>query len=161
MKNATSRTCTYFKQPSMHLDQRRSRRIIDYLPIEVHAAGKKNARCVAGPFSGRIIDISHHGACLLMTQVLRNGFHVFYSTRENNSLLLQLTIDRPPDLDRCTLSAYPVWIDFFQRQQIKAFKMGIEFTEDAERDRVQQLREALHRNQQERAKWWLDHSGIG
>ena len=145
----------------MHLDQRRSRRIIDYLPIEVHATGKKNARCVAGPFSGRIIDFSHHGACLLMTQVLRNGFHVFYSTRENNSLLLQLTIDRPPDLDRCTLSAYPVWIDFFQRQQIKAFKMGIEFTGDAERDRVQQLREALHRNQQERAKWWLDHSGIG
>ncbi|MBM9537980.1 PilZ domain-containing protein [Desulfobulbus alkaliphilus] len=145
----------------MHEDQRRSRRIIDYLPIEVHAADSRSGRCIAGPFAGRIIDISLHGACLLMTQVLRNSFHIFHSTRENNSLLLQLTTDYLPELDQCMFTAIPIWIDLFQRQQIKAFKMGVEFTGNPDGDRMRQLQLTLHKHQEERGQWWLDHSRIG
>jgi len=144
----------------MNVDQRRSPRIIDYLPLEVHAVGRKSGRCLAGPFSGRIIDISLHGACLLMTQILHKGFHIFHSTRENSGLMLQLTIDHPPDLNRCILTATPVWMDFFQRQQIRAFQMGIEFNEDPDGSQMRELREALHRNREERARWWVDHSRI-
>ena len=144
----------------MNADQRRSQRIIDYLPLEVYAVGRKSGRCLAGPFSGRIIDISLHGACLLMTQVLHNGFHIFHSTQKNSDLLLQLTIDQPPDLNRCILTATPVWLDLFQRQQIRAFKMGIEFTDTPDGMQMRELQEALHRNRKERARWWVDHSGI-
>lgn len=144
----------------MNADQRRSQRIIDYLPLEVYAVGRKSSRCLAGPFSGRIIDISLHGACLLMTQVLHNGFHIFHSTRKNSGLLLQLTIDRPPDLNRCILTATPVWLDSFQRQQIRAFKMGIEFIDTPDGMQIRELQEALHKNQEKRARWWMDHSGI-
>ncbi|RUM36473.1 MAG: hypothetical protein DSY57_05540, partial [Desulfobulbus sp.] len=81
----------------MITELRRSKRVTDYLPILVNAKNEATGRRLAGPFSGRIIDISEHGACLLMTQVMQNTYHVFHSTREEDSRVLQLTINVPPE----------------------------------------------------------------
>src|SRR5674476_652706 len=88
-------------QASMSIEHRRSERIIDYLPLEVHAVSGSDGQPIAGPFSGSIIDISAHGACLLMPQVFHNGFHLFYSTRDTSNTVLQLTINHPPDIINC------------------------------------------------------------
>ena len=141
----------------MSVEQRKSERIIDYLPIEVHAVGERDGQPIAGPFSGRIIDISSHGACLLMTQVFHDGFHIFHSTRDTSNTLLQLTINHPPDLNNCILTALPIWLDLFRQQEIRAFKMGIEFTESPEMSRMKELQKALQVNQNKRASWWLKH----
>jgi len=87
----------------MTIENRRSERIIDFLPLEVHVVDLNNGQVIAGPFSGRIIDISAHGACLLMTQIMHDGFHVFHSTRDADNTALRLTIDQPPDIDPCSL----------------------------------------------------------
>jgi len=141
----------------MSVEHRRSTRIIDYLPLEVHAVDGKGGPALAGPFSGRIIDISSHGACLLMSQVFRNGFHIFHSTREINETLLQLTINHPPDIDPYVLTAVPVWLDLFRQQEIRAFKMGIEFTENPEANQMNELLKILHENQGTRGGWWMRH----
>jgi hypothetical protein len=144
----------------MSVEYRRSKRIIDYLPLEVHAVQGQDNQPIAGPFSGRIIDISTHGACLLMTQVFHNGFHIFHSTRDTSDAFLQLTINHPPDLNDLRLTAVPVWLDLFRQQEIRAFKMGIEFTENPEARQMQELRKALQKNQGTRAGWWLAHCKI-
>lgn len=144
----------------MNIEHRRSKRILDYLPLEVHALAAQGGPPIAGPFSGRIIDISRHGACLLMTQVFRNNFHIFHSTRESSETLLQLTINHPPDLNHCVLTAVPIWLNLFRQQEIRAFTMGIEFTENSEGSQMKEVLKALQHNQENRGSWWREHCKI-
>ncbi len=141
----------------MSADSRRSPRLSDYLPLEVQVVHQDDNILVAGPFAGRIIDISHHGACLLMSQVMQNTFHVFHSTRENDSTLLELCISLPPDLDQFHLNARPIWFDLFDQGEIRAFKMGVEFTENTDKARMRELQKAIRINQPHRASWWQLH----
>ena len=104
----------------MDFETRRSQRILDYLPLEVRVVGKQDSRILAAPFSGRIIVLSAHGACLLMSQVMHNNFHVFHSTREVDDCVLQLMIDHPPDLNQCMLLAQPVWVGLGRQEEIRA-----------------------------------------
>jgi len=144
----------------MTIEHRRSERIVDFLPLEVHVINRQDDQILAGPFSGRIIDISPHGACLLMTQIMQDSFHVFHSTRDTADAVLRLTIDHPPDIGPCTLAARPVWLDVFRQQEIRAFKMGVEFTEDPEKKQMRELQAALRPNQEQRGRWWQRHCRV-
>lgn len=142
----------------MITELRRSKRVTDYLPILVNAKNEATGRRLAGPFSGRIIDISEHGACLLMTQVMQNTYHVFHSTREEDSRVLQLTINVPPENVPFSITAHPVWLDLFRRDQIRAFKMGIEFLENPGDEQMKKLRKAIELQQKKRGDWWTSHT---
>lgn len=141
----------------MSVEHRRSNRIADYFPLVVHSVAGSDGPVIAGPFSGRIIDISSHGACLLMTQIFRDGFHLFHTTRDTEGALLQLTIEHPPEITHYLLTALPVWLGLFRQDEIRAFKMGIEFTENPEKAQMKALRQVLEKNQEERGGWWLKH----
>jgi len=142
----------------MITEMRRSKRVADYLPLVVTAKNGATGQVLAGPFSGRIIDISEHGACLLMTQVMQNGFHVFHSTRENDSWLLQLTMTIPPDRVTFTIGARPIWMDIFRQDQVRAFKMGVEFLAHPQGEQMKRLRQAMRIQQRQRSHWWLSHT---
>ncbi len=141
----------------MTIEYRRSPRKIDYLPLEVAVVRTNSGKHIAGPFSGRIIDISRHGACLLMSQMIRNGFHLYYSTRETADALVQLTINMLPESGSFTLKALPVWMATFNQQEIRAFKMGVDFTENPEEHSMKELQRAILENQERRAQWWKNH----
>jgi len=145
----------------MITELRRSKRIAEYLPILINAKDRASGSVLAGPFSGRIIDISDHGACLLMTQIMRDSYHVFHSTREKESRFLQLLVNVPPDNLPFSISARPVWMDRFLREEIRVFTMGIEFLTNPEGKLMQQLREAMRIQQHKRGEWWktLTYSG--
>ena len=138
----------------MTVEHRRSARITDFLPLEVHVLKKDNAQVLAGPFAGRIIDISRHGACLLMSQVFRDGFHLFHTTRDNDAALLRLTFNQPPDLAGLSLIAVPIWMDLYRLREISAFKMGVNFLENPEAQQMKELQRTIRENQQQRANWW-------
>ncbi len=142
----------------MITELRASKRYIDYLPIRVSARDGVNGKIVAGPLSGRIIDISTTGACLLMTQIMSNSYHIFHSTRENDSLSLQLQINLPPDIVDCTISARPIWMNLFRQDEIRAFKMGVEFLTNPEGKQIKQLMLAMARQQKKRADWWASQT---
>lgn len=139
------------------IDQRRSERIVDFLPLEIHAIELTSDEVLAGPFSARIIDISTHGACLLVTQVLLNGFHVFYTTRESDDTVLRLSIDETSEVGLHVLTARPIWMDTFRQGEIRAFKMGVEFTENLGKAQMRDVQTALSINQGQRARWWQKH----
>jgi len=141
----------------MSVDARRSPRLDDYLPLEVYLVQAPNEHPISGPFAARIIDISLHGACLLMSQVIHNNLHVFHATQESKTRLLQLRINLPPDLEQCQLHARPVWFDLFRSGDIRAFKMGVEFIEGPDKEKMRELHTALRKDQPQRARWWQTH----
>ncbi len=142
----------------MITELRRSRRITDYLPIVVNVKNGTDGTLLSGPFSGRIIDISDNGAGLLMSQVMKDSFHVFYSTRDNDSWMLQLTMNIPPDNLSFSIAARPIWLDVFRKDQIKAFKMGVDFMTNPEGNQMKKLQKAVRIQQQKRAQWWSSHT---
>ncbi len=113
---------------------------------------------MAGPFSSRIIDISATGACLLISQVMLNGYHVFHSTREDDSLFLQLTFNLPPDIIDLSIAARPVWMNLYRQDEIRAFKMGVEFMTNPDGKQMKQLLNALTKKQKKRAAWWSENT---
>ncbi len=138
----------------MITELRVAKRHIDYLPIRVTAKNGVSGKTVAGPLSGRIIDISTTGACLLMTQVMSSSYHIFHSTREDDSFFLELLINLPPDITDLALAARPIWMNLYHQDEIRAFKMGVEFLANPEGKQVKQLMSALARQQKKRAAWW-------
>lgn len=143
----------------MDSNLRRSKRKIDYLPIVVNGVDSDKDEIIAGPFSGRIIDISANGACLLMTQVMRNNYHIFHSTREKNSNQLQLNIAIPPEIATpIVINAFPIWLSIFRKNEISAFKMGIEFILSPEDQQMKKLQQAMLHHQKKRGNWWTESS---
>ncbi|MDW7773142.1 MAG: PilZ domain-containing protein [Desulfobulbaceae bacterium] len=138
----------------MNTELRRSKRYADFLPISVTAMSGISNSIIAGPFSGRIIDISKNGACLLMTQVLMKTYHIYHSTRENDSSFLQLHINLPPDLNDFVIPARPVWISPFDIEEIKAFKMGVDFMINPDGEQMGRLEKVMMQKQKERDELW-------
>ncbi len=134
--------------------KRKSERAEDYLPISVYIYDEENERQVAGPFSGRIIDISRHGAGIMMTQVLLNKMHVFHSTRNQPELSLLLHIPTPPDNIVFTIPATAKRLEYFNLKNLAAFKLGVEFKIPPDSEKMHRLHKAIKQQQEERAKWW-------
>jgi len=111
-------------------EARRSTRYPDFVPVSVFVLQKGENKVLAGPYPGTIIDICSYGACLLMSRVIRDTFHVFHSTRKNKSAYLQVKIESHPLLAGKRVYARPVWLNTFQREDFQERMIGIEFLAD-------------------------------
>jgi len=127
----------------MTLEARRSKRYNRFLPIGVIALDTINKETIAGPFPGRIINISRHGACLLMSRVIANSFHLFHSIKENENSCIQLTINIQPEIINCTIPGNPLWMDIFREGDIRAFKIGVEFIGEADNEEMLHLEQVV------------------
>lgn len=122
---------------------RESNRYNRFLPISVQALDCCTKDIIAGPYPGRIINISRHGACLLLSQMVLNSFHMYHSIKESDTLCLELKINIQPEVINCRISGQPVWMNSFHEGDIHAFKMGIRFTSDPEAPEIMQLEEIV------------------
>lgn len=111
----------------MSSELRKSNRHTDFIPVSVFVKTKNSNDVLAGPFSGTIVDICNYGACLLMSQVSLDSFHIFHSTRQENSAYLYLRINLPHLLESINISAKPIWLNSFQREDFQERMIGIEF----------------------------------
>ena len=127
----------------MNSDMRRSKRYNDFIAINVVAQNGVNGSRVAGPFSGRIINISRHGACLLMSLGVLESYEVYSKTYQNDSSYLEIQGSIPPDLEKFRLTARPVWTDPFIMDDIRAFKMGVEFMVNPDGEQMNCIIEAV------------------
>lgn len=127
----------------MNTELRRSKRYADFLPISVSVRKNDNGSQVAGPFSARIVDLSSHGACLLLTQVMMQSFHIFHSTREDDltDLVLHINIQSRPDT--IEILAQPVWLNAAKLDDIKVFKMGVDFVNNLDDDLLQSINKII------------------
>ncbi|GAB4343996.1 MAG: hypothetical protein Kow0089_20200 [Desulfobulbaceae bacterium] len=116
----------------MNMEMRRSRRHNDFIAISVEARSNAGKERLAGPFAGRIINISKYGACLLMSLGVLESYDVYRSTCRNNSRHLEIQGPFPSGTTTFTLHGRPVWMDPFMLDDLRAFKMGVEFLTEAD-----------------------------
>jgi hypothetical protein len=93
----------------------------------------------AGPFSGRIINISRHGACLLMSLGDLDAYQVYSSTRKNDSSYIDIHGCIETEADKFNLPARPVWADPIIMDDIRAFKMGVEFMVNPDSEKMDNI----------------------
>ena len=136
----------YYRLIMLSKLQPTKRIITDYIPIEVTAQNEITGKLTAGPFAARIINISAAGSCLLMDQVMIRGYHIFHSTREDDARFLQLTINLPPDIVDYTVAARPIWMNLFRQNDIRAFKMGVKFLINNDKQKIKHLLAAIIRH---------------
>ena len=111
----------------MNTELRRSKRYKDFLAISVIARNGVNGNKEVGPFAGRIINISKHGACLLMSLGVLESYNVYRLTCKNDSMHLEIQGSLPSHRSNFILSGNPVWMDPIVIDDIRAFKMGVDF----------------------------------
>ena len=129
----------------MNTELRRSPRYADFLPISISACRNDNSSQVAGPFSARILDLSNHGSCLLLTQVMMQSFHIFHSTRENDLIDLVLYIDLPAQTDTIEIPSKPIWLNATKLDDIKVFKMGVNFLDGIDEHLLRKINNMINK----------------
>ena len=127
----------------MNSEMRRSKRYNDFIPVSVQAQNGVNGKKEAGPFSGRIINISRHGACLLMSLGVLESYEVYSKTYQNDSSYLEIQGAIPTETEKFKLAARPVWTDPFIMDDMRAFKMGVEFMANPEGEQMNTIIEAV------------------
>lgn len=128
----------------MNVELRRSQRYADFLPISVSVRRSDENINVAGPFSARIVDLSNHGACLLLTQVMLQSFHIFHSTREDELSDLILHVDIPSEPKTIEILAQPVWLNATKLDDIKVFKMGVDFISNLDNNLLRTINKMIN-----------------
>lgn len=113
---------------------RRSHRYTDFLPISVFIRNKGDSSPIAGPLSARIIDVSNHGACLILTKIVVQSYHIFHSTKGNESILLALDIKLPSHENPVEILSHPVWMNTTSMDDIKVFKLGVDFIHEIDNE---------------------------
>ena len=110
----------------------------------------------SGPFAAHLLNVSNHGACLFLGQVMDQTFHVFHSTREDDALCLELCFTglageagEPP-----AIPARPVWFDVYREARVRGFKMGVEFLVSPDGSRVRTIKRLLAMEREKRTAWW-------
>jgi len=111
----------------MNTNLRRSQRFNDFIAISVIARNKTDGSKRIGPYSGRLINISRHGACILMSLGTLESYDVYRSTYDSNTMCLEIEGSALQEKKNFTLSGRPVWMDPFILDDLRAFKMGVEF----------------------------------
>ncbi len=100
-----------------------------FLPVTISVENVNTGAVLTDALTGHITNLTKHGACLFMEKIMMGSFHFFHSTKENDSLVLQLTITMPHEGECHTITARPLWFDIFRDEQRRGFKIGIEFTQ--------------------------------
>lgn len=114
----------------MNTNLRRSQRYNDFISVSVVVRNKITGNKEIGPYSGRLINISRHGACILMSLGTLESYNVYRSTCDTNSMFLEIEGSSEQEDNNFILSGRPLWVDPFIIDDLRAFKMGVEFNSE-------------------------------
>jgi hypothetical protein len=112
----------------MDLFNRLRQRISIEIPVDVFLQNKTTGKISSRHVNGTLINLSKVGACIIITKVILDGSHLFFTSleqAENNLFLKDISIND----DVSCLVATAVWMDICTYNQQPSFKMGIKFQE--------------------------------
>ena len=96
--------------------------------VGVRLQDNKKGELLPASCSGVIVNISQEGACLVLSKMLLEGRHLFFSTLNNEHHHLVLLIENPTLGDETfIISARSVWMDSCHYKEAPAFKIGLRF----------------------------------
>ena len=128
----------------MNSDLRRAKRYHDFIPVFVTAPKGMNTIRATGPFSGRIINISRFGGCLLIPFGVLDTYKVCNVSVRDASPFLEIQESVSLKNGHFKLPVRPVWTDPFIMDDLRAFKVGIEFLVNPEGGQINNIIESIH-----------------
>ena len=114
----------------MNTDLRRSKRFADFFPVTITAQNQSIESTFAEPYTARVINISRHGACLLLSMKTSDSSELLRSASSATNISIEIINSAQEPEQNMTLTGHPVWMDSFALDDLQAMKMGIEFTSD-------------------------------
>lgn len=111
----------------MNSDLRRSKRYNDFLPVWVITQNGISGEKDAGPFSGRVVNISRHGACLLLPLADLDSYEIYRKASRNDSSHIVIKGTYHAEMREWQITARPVWMDPVVEHGVRAYMMGVEF----------------------------------
>ena len=116
-------------ESGMHNEQRSSKRFPEFLPVEVSFKRQQGRKLSRQNITGRIINLSAKGACILMGKDQAghcNDFPVFTVEATDD---FQMHV-RGKNYDCPKISVRPVWHETIHLDGVKICKIGIQFLEN-------------------------------
>lgn len=108
---------------------RLSRMESDYR-VGVRLQDDNSGELLPGSCFGVITSISQGGACLVLSKMMLEGKHLFFSTLNNERYHLVLLVENPKLRDEIIqVPARSVWMDSCRYKDESAFKIGLCFHE--------------------------------
>lgn len=96
--------------------------------VGVRLQDNKSGELLPASCFGIMVNISQEGACLVLSKMLLEGRHLFFSTLNNEHHHLVLLIENPVLRDETfIISARSVWMDSCHHKEEPAFKIGLCF----------------------------------
>ena len=127
----------------MNSDLRRAKRYHDFIQVFVTAPYAMNSIRATSTFSGRIINISRYGGCLLMPFGVLDPYKVHNAGVRDTSPFLEIQGSVSLENGHFKLSARPVWTDPIIMDDLRAFKIGVEFLVNPEGEQMNSIIESI------------------
>ncbi len=119
----------------MALFSPRPLRIESEYRVEIRLQENGGGGFLPGICEGILVNVSREGACIVLSQMLLEGRHLFFSTLNSERYHLVLLIKNPQAGDECfEVPARSAWMDSCYYKDGPAFKIGVCF-----HDRQKQL----------------------
>ncbi len=98
--------------------------------VEIRLQNRGSGELLPGLCTGVMVNVSRGGAGLVLSQMLLEGRHLFFSTLNNDQYHLVLFIENPGSSDESfAIPARSVWMDSCRYRDEPAFNMGVCFHE--------------------------------
>jgi hypothetical protein len=123
----------------MSSDQRHEPRHREFIPVSVTALEHGSGRKLAGPLGGRLINISRHGACLLMSTPAATAEGLSTTSANGKDSLLEIRGTLPEGETPFTLAARAVWSTPMVVDDMHGLQMGVQFADQLEDGQLQAL----------------------
>lgn len=107
----------------------------------VLCSGSENT-VLAGPFQGLLKNVSKSGAGLLVSQVVAEPYHLFYTPRDDSSKILYLQVSFSEE-KQLAIPSFPIWMDCDHSIEETPFTMGIEFMTKPGDEQVKELNKLM------------------
>lgn len=95
---------------------------------------------LANSLPGELDDISVSGASLSVNHIRTGGYHLFYAAKDTKNPILYLESKPSDGCDESfSIPVQPVWFNCEGVEARTTFKMGVEFMENADSEKVRTL----------------------
>lgn len=139
-------------------EKRRVNRLGSEFPVNLTLRGGQGETVLVGPIKGILSNISSHGAGLTVPHVHFGNFHLVYSAQDqetSETLFIELfPSDHPEKV--ISLPVMPIWFDSVFMGQAMSFRIGVEFMDSPDDERIRLFDETIAEMRGSSGSWWSD-----
>lgn len=139
-------------------ENRRVSRVGGELFVNLTLRGGEEGPVLVGPVKGVLSNISSHGAGLTVPHVHFGDFHLVYSAQDeetSETLFIEIFPPDQPEKVIC-LPVMPIWFDSLFMGQAMSFRIGVEFLDSPDDERIRLFEEMVAEMGGGSGGWWTD-----